>query len=261
MPPTGAGHWLKPFTSGAIPNYPDHRPTACSLYVPNAAWRQPAIDLLVFFHGLPVPCWDSFIPDPKNTSKKFGLDAQIDGSGRKGALAVPVVHWAADSNVRAKWTAENLNKFVEEVRDEIGRQSGVKPTVSRLIIAGHSRAYAILTPLASEFHQDAPATKEGALAKLKEVWALDSTYNPLHASALDSWARTLPNSRFIAVLNIKKGSPTIESWNRNYPLSILRDGTVHYKGKKPPTNLKMVPVSEVHCKIPARYIRTLLSGM
>jgi hypothetical protein len=222
----------------------------------------------VFFHGLDR-C-DNFIPDPKNTSKKFGLDAQIDGSGRKVALAVPFVHWipVVDSNLRKwtaddlnkfKWSAENLNKFVEEVRDEIGRQSGVKPTVSRLIIAGHSKAYAILTPLAREFHQDALATKEGALAKLKEVWALDSTYGPVHASALDSWARTLPNSRFIAVLN--KGSDTIKSWNMFYPFSILRDGTVHYKGKKPPTNLKMVPVSEVHCKIPAQYIRTLLSGM
>jgi hypothetical protein len=260
MPLTATGHWLKPFTSAAIPKYPDQRPTACSVYVPNAAWRQPAIDLLVFFHGLPVPCEYNFIPDPKNTSKKFGLDAQIDGSGRKLALAVPVVHWirGTDSNLR-KWTAENLNKFVEEVCDEIGRQSGVKPTLSRLIIAGHSKAYAILTPLAREFHQDAPATKEGALAKLKEVWALDSTYGPLHASALDSWARTLPKSRFIAVL--KKGTGTIESWNSYYPFSILRDGTVHYKGKKPPTNLKMVPVSEEHCEIPAQYIRTLLSPM
>jgi hypothetical protein len=212
-PPTAVGHWLIPYTSGAIPKYRDAKgklqSTICAVCVPNAAWRQAVIDLLVFFHGDQIntagsPCKHDF--DPEKVIRGFQLDAQIHGSGRKVALAVPVIHWKSgetgnSDNFRGKWSAENLNKFVEEVRGEIGKQSGVKPTLGRLIIAGHSHAYAILTPLALEFYRGVPATNEGVLAKLNEVWALDSTYGTQHARALDSWARTLPKGRFIAVLN------------------------------------------------------------
>jgi len=242
-----AGNWLKPFTSRAIPNYPDRRQTGCSVYVPKAAWGQTVIDLLVFFHGLDR-CRPTFIPDPKKTLNKFGLDGQIDASGRKVALAVPVIHW--DANVSGIWTAANLNRFVDEVRSEIGRQSGVTPTLGRLIIAGHSKAYAILTPLTQEFANNAPATRKEALAKLTEVWALDSTYGEGTVRALYSWARAVPNGRFIAVLNkiSERGRP-IYYWNA-------------YKTKStiPPPNLKMCKVEEMHCVIPTRYIRQLLSA-
>src|SRR5215831_5493034 len=257
-PPAGAGHWLRWFTSGAIPKYPgaDGKPrsTACSVYVPNAAWKQSVIDLLVFFHGDPGPC-SQFDPNPMNTRLKFGLDRQINGSGRRVALAVPAVHWirGKSKNLQGKWTAENLNKFVEEVRDEIGKQSGVKPTIGRLIIAGHSHAFAILNPLADEFYHGAEATKEGALAKLSDVWALDSTYGAdgISARKLDAWARALPEARFIGVL-WKGRAPDLgwDSYLNN--LGRLR--------KRPPPNLKRCRVGEDHCTIPTKYIGQLLSA-
>lgn len=257
LKPPMPGRWLTPFTSSSIPKYNDAagklQSTACSVYVSDAAWKEKTIDLLVFFHGDAGPCSDKFNPDTKNNSKKFGLDAQIHGSGRKVALAVPVVHWIAgkSANVLRKWTAANLNKFVEEVLVEIGKQSGVKPTLGRLIIAGHSHAYAILTPLACEFDQGAPATKVGALARLDEVWALDSTYASLHVHAFDVWARLLGSGRFIAVL-YKKGTP-LSHWKRYY-------NTQGYcsSGFKPP-NLRMCIVDEGHCVIPTKYIGKLLS--
>src|SRR5207248_960658 len=81
------------------------------------AWRQPPLDLLIFFRCDTGPCAQIFVPDPNNTSKKFGLDAQIDASGGRIALAVPVVYWipATYSNIRGKWTVENLNKLIDEV--------------------------------------------------------------------------------------------------------------------------------------------------
>lgn len=251
------GHWLTPFTSSAIPKYKDaagnRQSSACSVYVPHAAWKAKTIDLLVFFHGDAGPCSDMFNPDPKNNNKKFGLDVQIHDSGRKVALAVPVVHWIAgkSSNVLGTWTAANLNKFVEEVLVEIGRQTGVRPTLGRLIIAGHSHAYAILTPLACEFDQGAPATKMGALARLGEVWALDSTYAPWHVHALEVWTRKCPSGRFIAVL-YKKGTP-LSHWKSYY-------NTKGYcsSGFKPP-NLRICTVDEGHCAIPTKYIGKLLS--
>jgi hypothetical protein len=259
----GVGRWLTPFTSSAIPKYRGGdgklRSTACSVYTPNAAQEQTAIDLLVFFHGDPGPC-SQFDPDPRKTGLKFELDLQIDRSGRKVALAVPVIHWirGTSENVKGSWSAENLNRFVEEVLDEIGRQSGVKPALRRLIITGHSHAFAILTPLAREFAQDSPATKKGALAKLKDVWALDSTYGTdgTNARSLDRWARKIPNGRIIAVLNKQYGG-------KRYKTPI--DGWTAYlktvsRGLGLPPNLKMCKVEETHCVIPAKYIGQLLSA-
>jgi len=259
------GNWLMPFTSGAIPKYPGDahgklQSTLSAVWVPNAAWRQTAIDLLVFFHGDPFdddgkPVCPQFAPDPKNTSKKFELDLQIDRSGRRVALAVPVIHWIRkqSGNVKGTWTAENLNKFVEEVRDEIGKQSGVKPTIARLIIAGHSHAFAILNPLADEFYHGAGASREGALAKLSDVWALDSTYGAdgISVRKLDAWARALPEARFIAVL--WKGRAPDRGWD-SYLTNLGR------LRKRPPPNLKRCRVREVHCTIPTKYIGQLLSA-
>jgi hypothetical protein len=260
QPRTPVGNSLIPFTSRTIPKYRDAKgklqSTLCAVCVPNAAWKQTAVDLLVFFHGdqidSPGPCKHDF--DPEKVIQNFLLDVQLDRSGRKVALAVPVVHWIRgdNSNLQGKWTAENLNKFVDEVLDEIGRQSGVKPTLRRLIIAGHSHAYAILTPLALEFQHGVPATRERALAKLNDVWALDSTYGG-SARTLDSWARALPNGRFIAVLNkqsgVKNRKTPIDGWNNTFS-----------RGAGPPSNLRMCKVEEIHCVIPTKYIGQLLSA-
>ena len=213
------GKWLIPFVSRAIPHYRDAngklQSTACAVCVSDTAWRQTAIDLIVFFHGDQIdapgnPCKHDF--DPEKVIRNFRLDAQVNNVGRKVAIAVPVIHWTrgesgfartagASDRFPGKWSGDNLNRFIEEVRDEIGQQSGVKPTIVRLIIAGHSHAYAVLSPLAAEFSRGAAATTAGALSKLSEVWALDSTYGSGSVSALDGWARALPRGRIIAVLN------------------------------------------------------------
>ena len=200
--------------------------------------------------------------------RNFRLDAQINGSGRKVAIAVPIIHWTRgesgfarkagrpDDGFPGKWSAENLNKFVEEVRDEIGQQSGVKPTIARLIIAGHSHAYAVLSPLADEFNRRVAATRTGALATLSEVWALDSTYGTGSVAALDGWARALPRGHIIAVLNRDRSAGCTR--NGYYkPVECLRD---YYRSRRPPPNLKMCKVGEPHCVIPTKYIGQLLSA-
>jgi len=82
----------------------------------------------------------------------------------------------------------------------------VKRTLRRLIIAGHSRAYLILTPLALEFHQRTALTKTTRhLGKLEEVWSLDSAYGQRHVRALDAWASACPSGRFVAVQSRQRG--------------------------------------------------------
>jgi hypothetical protein len=268
------GKWLIPFVSRAIPHYRDAngklQSTACAVCVSDTAWRQTAIDLIVFFHGDQIdapgnPCKHDF--DPEKVIRNFRLDAQVNNVGRKVAIAVPVIHWTrgdsgfartagASDRFPGKWSGDNLNRFIEEVRDEIGQQSGVKPTIVRLIIAGHSHAYAVLSPLAAEFSRGAAATTAGALSKLSEVWALDSTYGSGSVSALDGWARALPRGRIIAVLNRDRSAGC--SPNGNFkPVECWSE---YFRSRRPPPNLKMCKVGETHCVIPTRYIGQLMSA-
>ena len=55
------------------------------------------------------------------------------------------------ANIKKAWSAAQLNAFVEEVLDKIGEKSSNRPNLRHLILAGHSRAYDVLTPLANEF--------------------------------------------------------------------------------------------------------------
>jgi len=228
------------------------RETDYSVYVPTAALnlKQVEIDLLVFFHGDIGPdCAKVFDPDNNQNTKKFKLDEQIDRTGRPVVLVVPFIYWhPGKSEVEGKWTAANLNAFIDEVLDKIQNNWKSRPTIKRLIIAGHSRAYDILTPLALEFYQGALATTKGHLADLAEVWSLDSTYGTKHVRALDAWASACPNARFVAVL-YKEGS-RLTNWKSYYKDYSLGFG--------PPPNLKKCEVDEVHCAIPTRYIGNLL---
>jgi hypothetical protein len=243
-----------------IPPYKDEdgklRLTDCAINVPDALKTKTEIDLLVFFHGLNIkacrPCFD---PNPSNIKKKFGLDAQIQGPKRPVALAVPRLFWKPGddgANVAASWTAANFNKFVTAVLDEIGRPSGVTPTLRSLIIAGHSRAYAILTPLAREFCQGAAAaTPTEPLAKLTDVWAMDATYSPLDVRALEIWASKVPKTRFVVLYSQRAVGRERFNWLNYY------NGC---PGFGPPSNLTMCVVHEEHCELPTKYIGELLSA-
>ena len=255
------------FRSTALPVYNDQngksQSTDCSIYVPSRLRNAKAVNLLVFFHGddsCPPP--HSF--NPYKVIKTFRLDAQVDNSQRPVVLAVPVVYWKAgtSANVTGKWTAARLNAFVEEVLDEIG-SAGVRPSLNQLILAGHSHAYAILTPLAQEFVNDVADTTKGALARLGEVWALDSTYGLGHAQAVKKWADKVPTAQFTVVLSevgfnprtvnckvFKRGDPPIKGW----VCAIERPKVAL------PENLaaNVKKISAGHCAMPTTWIENLL---
>jgi hypothetical protein len=229
----------------------------CAVNVPDALKAKTQIDLLVFLHGLDIEqCQPCFDPNPSNTKKKFRLDAQIQGHKRPVAVAVPRLFWKKGdngANVAGSWTAANFNKFVTAVLGEIGKASGITTTLGSLIIAGHSRAYAILTPLAREFCQGTAAatTPTEPLAKLTEVWAMDSTYSPLDVRALEIWASKLPKARFFVLYSQKAVGGERFHWLNYYS---------GCPGFGPPSNLTMCVVPEEHCEIPTKYIGELLSA-
>lgn len=184
--------------------------------------------------------------------KTFRLDEQVDQGQRKVALAVPVVYWekTPPKNIQNAWSAANLNKFVEEVLDQIGT-CGVRPSLRRLILAGHSHSHAILTPLANEFDTGVASTTKGALAKLTDVWAMDTIYGT-HALALLKWARkfeSVKNNtvRFTVVL-AKEGVPP-KNWK----------STIEDRRVKLPKNLTACKTNGKHCGLPAEFVQDLLS--
>ncbi|MDN3514161.1 MAG: hypothetical protein NG747_07155 [Candidatus Brocadia sp.] len=266
------------FTSTVIRNYKDengtNRSTNCAVAVPEAARNKKEIDLLVFFHGLDT-CDPSHDFDARKVMKNFELDTQVDTSKREVALAVPAVYWVRlnkektneveveenKENIRKAWFAAQINAFVEEVLDKIGEKSSDRPSLRRLILAGHSRAYDILTPLANEFVRRGADTIKGALTKIEKVLALDTTYGLNHAGILRKWADKLGTVKFLLVLSTrgydpKKNDCSTFTWN---------DPPIKYwdcamQGVKLPANLEVKKVSEKHCQLPKEFVRSVLTS-
>jgi hypothetical protein len=82
-----------------------------------------------------------------------------------------------------------MNAFLEEVRVGLtGAGWSSPPSFGRLIVAGHSRGYAVLNGLATRVN-DAQSS-QGALATLTDMWLFDSTYGENHWQAVsDIWLR------------------------------------------------------------------------
>jgi hypothetical protein len=239
------------------------RPTMCSVYVPSALRNQQEIDVLVFFHGHDT-CKKHFF-DPGKVVKNFRLDDQMENAKRKVALAVPSVFWKSDAhpngsdlkNIRVAWSAAYLNAFVEEVLVQIGNSSGVRRSLGNLILAGHSRAYDILTPLADQFDLGVPETRKGALAKLDKVLAMDTTYGFEHAKGLEKWARQLEAKKpkpvqFILVLSNGGTPPKVwKTWREKMDKAKVAL----------PTNLKVhekTDKKDDHCAIVGKYVESFL---
>jgi hypothetical protein len=251
------------FTSRAIPQYKDKndkiRSTEAAIFVPSALRAAQEISILIFFHGL-----DSCSPrhnfDPEGVIKSFRLAEQVQNGGRQVALVVPVVHWKKHKrgerrNTGGVWSAANMNAFVEEVLNRIGEHR-IRPSLTRLIIAGHSKAYEILTPLAMEFNRKIGETTHGALARLAEVWALDTTYGTPHADALVNWANNAGAARFSVVL-YKKEAIQIKNEAIRTPLWYWNRSSLI---KSKPRNLVVLRVNEPHCEIPKKHVQNLLSS-
>ena len=230
------------------------RLTRCSVYLPMLVRHSATIDLLVFFHGHDTCRRHNY--DPEQVIKSFRLDDQVEHAARSVALAVPTIHWnvSALSRIRAAWSPAYLNSFVEEVLDEIGKaESHPRPNLGRLILAGHSRAYDIMTPLADQFDCGAADTRKGALAKLDAVVAMDTTYGwgLEHAKALERWARKLPTTRFTLVLSNGGTPPGVwKYWEQT------RKKT---PGSERPGNLSVQTMTkDGHCDLPAKYLTSFI---
>jgi hypothetical protein len=225
--------------------------TRVAVFCPKAALSHGEIEVLVFAHGLLGGC-----PRPKHipagfvTDAPFHLGRVVDAAGRPMVLVVPLLDWVNPGGAHAfgaereRWHAlakpSNLNTMVAEVLVELGRvRATTTPLLRRLIVAGHSRAYDFLEPLA--YSRADPHMRQGALAKLSQVWAFDTLY----AGRVDRWTDWLNrDARLQVAMFYRPGSKTAAI------------GSEFYKRRSP--RLVVIQASEEHCAVPATRLAMLL---
>jgi hypothetical protein len=160
---------------------------------------------------------------------------------------VPLLDWSRPGGEEVfgrgheRWSAlagpARFNALIGEVMTEVGRVRGTAaPGVTSLVVAGHSRAYDFLEPLAQSRREH-----RGVLAKLSEVWAFDTTYAGRVASWVD-WVSVNPALRIHVFY--RPDSPTAEI------------GAAFQRRGGP--GLVVTPVRERHCDVPATRLRQLL---
>jgi monoamine oxidase len=228
-------------------------PQPVAVFCPKAALGRPDADVLVFAHGLLGGC-----PRPKHVPAGFVTDAPfelgriVDRSGRPVVLVVPLIDWGNPCGEvifgrdRSRWHPLGepavLNAVVSEVLAEVGRVQGANaPSLRELIVAGHSRAYDVLEPLAAR--RTDPAIRQGALARLSQVWAFDTTYAG-DIPAWTDWLKLNPSLQLHLYYRSAARSPTKTVGERFYA----------QRGDR----LFVTKVDEVHCAVPATRLAELM---
>jgi GH25 family lysozyme M1 (1,4-beta-N-acetylmuramidase) len=223
-----------------------------AVFCSRAALLQDKVEVLLFAHGLPRCPGPSRVPAGFVTEPPFDLGRIVHGSGRPIVLVVPQLDWLHPGGRGAfgagheRWHAlakpENLNGLLAEVQAELGHvQAIAAPTVTDLVIAGHSRAYDFLEPLA--YSRDDPAMQQGALAHLSRIGAFDTTYDgTMEIERWIDWLKEEPRLRVHVFY--RPGSLT------------HRLGDEFYRQRT--ERLAVTPVGGEHCDVPATQLRGLL---
>lgn len=219
--------------------------TKVAVFVPQAAQGRASVEVLLYVHGLLGPCGMPKAPPAELISGRFGLGKIVAASGRPIVLLVPLFQSGDDRS----WSPHGidqpaaLNGLISAAVADIGsRLGGAAPAISRLIVAGHSRAYGILYPLAR--NNAAKAMSEGPLGKLTDVWALDASYG------------AFPSRDFAALVAAKPGLSA---------QVIYRAGssTDKFRGRAQAGRLALrpIPASVTHCAVPGHVLPKLLAGL
>jgi hypothetical protein len=159
-----------------------------AVYVPDAALGTNPVTLLVWIHGDLICGGEGASAVSLVQSERFPFVKQIAASKLPLGLVAPSMGTQGQNAYRLG-SPQKMNTFLEEVRTGLASAGwSSAPSFGRLILAGHSRAYAVLNGLAGAV-RDAEWSN-GALATLTDMWLVDATYGKTHVSVLcDSWIR------------------------------------------------------------------------
>jgi peptidoglycan hydrolase-like protein with peptidoglycan-binding domain len=236
------------FLGGSIWTYSSRTcATKVAVFVPPAALRADKVDLMLYVHGLLGPCGaPKVLPEDIISAAPFRLGQLIVDSGRPMALVVPRLQPGNDKT----WSPHDLNRpsrlnaLFAEVLAEMGRRLGRPNTrIDQLVVAGHSRAFGVLYPLARS--HASPALATGALAKLSKVWVLDATYGTPPMAAFEALAAAKPGLGIDIIY--RSPSPTNKFGGRSRP------GPVALR----PINSRSIS----HCNVPSKLLPKLIAEL
>jgi LAS superfamily LD-carboxypeptidase LdcB len=228
-------------------------PLKVSVFCSKSAASHDAVEVLVYAHGLLNPCppVPKHLPEDFITQPPFRLGEIVNASNRPTILIVPFFDWKPRQR-HALGNPANLNAVVAEALAVVAAIHG-KPSVSlsNLILAGHSRAYDFLEPLAGSFAD--PQMRQGALANLSEVWALDATY-ACNVAAWMNWISSKPNLR-VSIL-FRKSVPGARSGTADCGWQF------YSRMKASGGRLNVVPLDPrvSHCDVPRMQLPALLGA-
>jgi hypothetical protein len=240
-----------------------------AVFVPKAALNTKEVEVLCFAHGL-----NTCHPQQKNppasyvTDMPFKLGEIVNTANRPLILVVPSLDWENLSKNKMGFgynekrhllgKPKHLNRVIVEALSQVGKELGRStPSLRRLILAGHSRAYDFLDPLA-QAHAD-PEMSTGPLAKLEHVWAFDTTYSsspPVHDWT--NWLQSKPSLQ-VAVFYRAVDDRVVNG----RALKGTKKGGKKFENEIPKNRRKLVVkvVSEDHCAVPVKQLPALLDAL
>lgn len=240
-------------------------PMQVAVFVPPSARRATKVEVLVFAHGLDR-CMPVRTPRPMAfvTDKPFKLGDVVEASARPMILVVPFLDWehfkqrklVFGQNWHAFAKPENLNGVISEALEQVATRtgSGTAPTLLRLILSGHSRAFGVLDALAKA--RANPEMSNGALSRLSHVWAFDTTYT----SPVADWMAWLRSRADLKATVVYRHGTTTEK-----PLSTGVHGKRFLaQAKQSDGRLSVIPVpsgSVGHCAVPRKYLPVFLESL
>jgi uncharacterized protein YcbK (DUF882 family) len=246
-------------------------PMRVAVFVPPSARRASQVEVLAFAHGLDG-CKPARTQRPESlvTDKPFKLGDVVEASVRPMILVVPSLDWehfkqrklVFGQNWHAFANPKNLNGVISEALEEVATRTGggTAPTLLRLILSGHSRAYGVLDALAKS--RADPEMSNGALSRLSHVWAFDTTYTSPVADWI-AWLRSRDDLK--ATVVYRHGTSQNKRTNIVKPLSTGVHGErFRAQAKQSNGKLSVIPVSSgsvPHCAVPRKYLPVLLESL
>lgn len=241
-----------------------------AVLVTRAARTASQVEMLVYAHGLDL-CKPVLKDRPMTfiTGRPFKLGDLVEASGRPMVLVVPFLDWErlAQNGMAfgRKWhklaKPEIFNRVASEVLEQVRAVTGraAAPTLQRLIVAGHSRAFGFFDALA---HAHATAEmRQGALGRLTHVWALDTTYTAPIAE-WRAWLRSRDD--FNVTVVYRHGSYRTRTAEIKALATGVRGKQFDVLAAESRGRLSVIPVAAGqvgHCEIPAAYLPRLLAAL
>lgn len=261
---TAASPLIRTFTATALG-------VKVAVLVTQAARTARQVEMLVFAHGLDL-CRPVFKNRPTTfiTERPFRLGDLVEASGRPIVLVVPFLDWEhLDANHMAfgqKWhrlaEPDNFNQVAAEALEHARALTGsaAAPTLLRLILAGHSRAFGFFDALAHE--HASPQMRMGALGRPTHVWALDTTYS----APIADWRAWLHSRDDLQATVIYR-----QGKYENKGSIVVRELATGIRGREfgklaaaSQGRLTVIPVAAgkvAHCEIPSAYLPRLLASL